>query len=204
MLFRLRGLHWFVGFPASVFAGRIEGNGASSSRVDGCRHRVFNRVSMAPGLGDHHHHHLHFHHHQHHHHLHLHLHLHLHHRHNIIIIIIIIIINSSNNNNNNNNNNNKTKNKPKLHVSEKIPGIWTLFSNWHATCFKSEVTMRLRVYLLSFPSGRSFSWAKKTGFFRWNLAVFRPWKLNMEPKNGGLVDDFSFPNGWFLSSMLVF
>ena len=98
----------------------------------------------------------------------------------------------------------RRRRNPKLHVSEKIPGLWTLFSNWHATCFKSEVTMRLRVYLLSFPSGRSFSWAKKTGFFRWNLAVFRPWKIHMEPKHGGLVDGFSFPNGWFLSSMLVF
>ena len=188
MLFRLRGLHWFVGFPASVLAGRIEGYGASSSRVDGCRHRVFNRVSMAPRLGGHHHHHHHHHRHRHRHH------------HNILLYMFFIIINS-----NNNNNIKKKKKKPQTAcIREKNPGIWTLFSNWHATCFKSEVTMRRRVYLLSFPSGRSFSWAKKTGFFRWNLAVFRPWKLNMEPKNGGLVDDFSFPNGWFLSSMLVF
>ena len=129
----------------------------------------------------------------------------------VIVIVIIIIIfyctcsSSSSTAATTTTTSRRRRRNPKLHVSEKKnPGIWTLFSNWHATCFKSEVTMRLRVYLLSFPSGRSFSWAKKTGFFRWNLAVFRPWKLNMEPKNGGLVDDFSFPNGWFLSSMLVF
>jgi len=120
MLFRLRGLHWFVGFPASVLAGRIEGYGASSSRVDGCRHRVFNRVSMAPRLGGHHHHHHHRHRHRHH--------------HNILLYMFFIIINS----NNNNNIKKKKKKKPQTAcIREKKP--WYLNTFFELTCYMFQI-----------------------------------------------------------------
>ena len=33
---------------------------------------------------------------------------------------------------------------------------------------------------------------------------YTPWKINMEPENDGLEEEFSFSIGWFLGSMLIF
>ena len=49
----------------------------------------------------------------------------------------------------------------------------------------------------------SSTWSR-TFQYREGLSGNYLWKTNMEPKNGGLEDDFAFQRDDFLGSMLVF
>ena len=49
-----------------------------------------------------------------------------------------------------------------------------------------------------------------SSFLAWRFTIksiyvsATPWKIRMEPENGGLEDDFPFQFWWFLGSMLIF
>ena len=78
------------------------------------------------------------------------------------------------------------------------------------------VISKVRFLGLSLDLGRPRSPNFGGGFFkgkgkresfqhmRFSLVNDTPWKINMEPENDGLEDDFSFSIGWFLGSMLIF